>query len=221
MKNLNCVEHMAFGECVNYSFADWCMRKREQIVPIILAAGASRGLPFPKALAPFRRWTALEIAVRNCKQVAPPVVVLGSSINQIRGRVPSAAKMLFNRNWRRGQLSSLRCALKRVPKGSAFLIYPVDLPLLRSGTMQRLVRAFRGRTPIQEIVMPRNKRKYGHPVIVSAAVRAEFLKAKTAREVIYRVPERIRVVPMRTDAIYEDFQTLASYQKCLRRFAAY
>jgi hypothetical protein len=57
-------------------------------------------------------------------------------------------------------------------------------------------------------------------VIVSAAVRPEFFTAETAREVIYRVPERIRVLHVRTSSIFEDFNTLKSYEECLRKFRA-
>ena len=208
---------LGVSDRLDYSAAVSRMRKRDQIVPIILAAGSSRGLSFPKALAPFGGKTTLDIAVENCKQIGRPVVVLGSDAKRIRRKVPSAANAVINRNWRRGQLSSLCCALKRMPKGTAFLIYPVDLPMLRHGTLQRLVRAFRLRKPPQEIVMPRHRGKYGHPVIVSAAVRKEFFTAKTARHVIYRLPRRIRIVEVHTSAIYEDFRTLASYRKCLRR----
>jgi CTP:molybdopterin cytidylyltransferase MocA len=68
--------------------------------------------------------------------------------------------------------------------------------------------------------MPRYKDAYGHPVIVSAAVRPEFFEAHTAREVIYRIPHRIRVVNVRTTAIFEDFNTVESYEERLRKFIA-
>ena len=68
--------------------------------------------------------------------------------------------------------------------------------------------------------MPRHKGAYGHPVIVSAAVRSEFFDARTAREVIYRVPERIRVLNVRTSSIFEDFHTPESYEECVRKFRA-
>ena len=68
--------------------------------------------------------------------------------------------------------------------------------------------------------MPRHKGADGHPVIVSAAVRPEFFEAQTAREVIYQLRERIRVVNVRTTSIFEDFSTLESYEECLRKFAA-
>jgi CTP:molybdopterin cytidylyltransferase MocA len=196
------------------------MRKQELIVPIILAAGSSQALPFPKALAPFGRKTALQIAVENCQLLGLPVVVLGSQAKRILPRVPKSCRVVINREWRKGQLSSLQRALKSIRPQVAFLIYPVDHPLLTRGTLAQLIRAFRKRTPSQEIVMPRHGNAYGHPVIVSSAVRREFFEARTAREVIYRLPERLRVLDVRTSSIFDDFNSLESYEACVRKFQA-
>jgi CTP:molybdopterin cytidylyltransferase MocA len=196
------------------------MRKTEKIIPIILAAGSSQALPFPKALALFGRKTALEMAVENCSFLGRSLVVLGSDAKRILPSVPKAAQVVMNRRWREGQLSSLLAALENLGGDAAFLIYPVDHALIRRNTVERLVRAFRARSASQEIVMPRHKGAYGQPVIVSAAVRPEFFTAQTAREAIYRVPERIRVLNVRTPSIFEDFHTPESYEECLRKFKA-
>jgi CTP:molybdopterin cytidylyltransferase MocA len=196
------------------------MRKREKIIPIILAAGSSRALPFPKALARFGQQAALEIAVENCSFLGRSLVVLGSDAKRILPAVPKSVEVVINRRWREGQLSSLQAALKRIDRDAAFLIYPVDLALLRQNTVEQLVRAFRARSASKEIVMPRHKGAYGHPVIISAAVRPEFFEAPTAREVIYRLPERNRVLNLHTSSIVEDFNTMESYEECLRKFSA-
>jgi CTP:molybdopterin cytidylyltransferase MocA len=196
------------------------MRKPEKIIPIILAAGRSQALPFPKALAPFGSKTALEIAVANGSSLGRSLVVLGSDAERILPDVPKSAQVVTNRRWREGQLSSLLAALETMTSDAAFLIYPVDHALIERNTVEQLVRAFRARAASQEIVMPRHKGTYGHPVIVSAAVRSEFFEARTAREVIYRMPERIRVLNVRTSSIFEDFHTPESYEKCLRKFKA-
>ena len=195
------------------------MRKREKIVPIILAAGSSPGLPFPKALAHFGRKTALQIAVENCAFLGQSLVVLGSDAERILPDAPKSAQVVINPSWREGQLSSFQTALENIGADNAFLIYPVDHALLKRSTVEQLVRAFRHRSTSQEIVMPRHKRAYGHPVIVSATVRPEFFNAPTAREVIYRVPERICVLNVRTSSIFEDFSTPESYKACRRKFA--
>ena len=193
------------------------MRKPEKIIPIILAAGSSPLLPFPKALAPFDHQTALEIAVKNCDFLGASLVVLGSDAKRILPTVPKSARILINRKWRQGQLGSLLAALRKI-NDAALLIYPVDHALLTRSTLVQLVRAFRSRSASQDIVMPRFKGTDGHPVVVSAAVRPEFFTAHTARDVIYRIPQRIRVVNVRTSSIFEDFNTLESYEKCLRKF---
>lgn len=145
--------------------------------------------------------------------------MLGADAKRILPAVPKSSQVIINRRWPKGQLSSLLAALRKI-KDAPFLIYPVDHALLERNTLVNLVRAFRSRSADQEIVMPKHKDAYGHPVIVSAAVRPEFFKAHTAREVIYYLPQRIRVVNVRTSSIFEDFNTVESYEECLRKFKA-
>jgi CTP:molybdopterin cytidylyltransferase MocA len=196
------------------------MRKREEIIPIILAAGSSRALPFPKALALFGKKTALQIAIENCSFSRKVLAVLGADAQRILPVVPKAAQVVINRKWRDGQLSSLQAALKNIEPNAAFLLYPVDHALITRKIVDQLLRAFRARSASQEIVMPRHKHADGHPVIISAAVRPELFQAATAREVIYKAPERIRVLNVRTSSILEDFDTLESYGECVRKFKA-
>ena len=196
------------------------MRKCEKIVPIILAAGSSDRLAFPKPLALFGGKTALAIAVENCAGLERPLVVLGCDAARVRLAAPRAARVVLNPSWRRGQIGSLRRALKLIPADAAFLIYPVDHPLLKQKTIQQLVRAFRNRDKSQEIAVPKRGRVYGHPAVVSGALRREFFKSKTARDVIYRVPARVCAIEVQTRAIFADFNTRQSYRQCLRKFRA-
>jgi CTP:molybdopterin cytidylyltransferase MocA len=199
---------------------DNSVKRREKIVPIILAAGPSNELPFPKALARFGGKTALEIAVENCRELGRPIVVIGCDAEAVRAEMPRGVRVVLNAKWREGQLSSLLCALKAVPKRATFLIYPVDHPLLRKATIRKLVAGFRGRGAEQSIVMPRHGQSFGHPVIVAARVREEFFQAKTAREVVYRVRERIRIIGSVSREIFEDFNTKESHQRCVRLYEA-
>lgn len=196
------------------------MRKRERIFPIILAAGSSERLPFPKPLAVFGRKTALAIALENCTGLERPLVVLGCDARRVRPAVPRAAKIVINRGWRRGQISSLRRALQQIPAQVAFLIYPVDHPLLKRKTIRRLVRAFQTRDESQEITVPRHGGLYGHPAIISGKLRKEFFESKTAREVIYLLPARVQAVEVHSRAIFVDFNTRESYRLCLKKFKA-
>jgi molybdenum cofactor cytidylyltransferase len=192
----------------------------QNIVPVILAAGRSRHLPFPKALAVFGNFTAIDIAVANCEGLSQPIVVLGSDAELIRPAVPANTKVVMNPNWSKGQLSSLLAALQHVPAQAAFLLYPVDHPLLQKETVRQLVTAFCTRAPTQKIAMPRHNGSFGHPVILAAELREEIVAATTAREVVYRQPERIKILEAQTSAIYDDFDTPESYRACVQKFEA-
>ena len=191
---------------------------REPIVPILLAAGESKRLPFPKALASFGAKTAIEIALENCAGLPGCIVVLGAEAQRIRARLPAGATVVIHRRWRAGQLSSLLAGLRHVARGAAFLVYPVDHPLLTRRLLWRLVAAFDHRAPEKKIFLPRFGRRAGHPTIFSPETRAEIETARTAREVVYRDRKRIAYVAARSSAIWEDFDSPATYARCLQKF---
>jgi molybdenum cofactor cytidylyltransferase len=192
--------------------------KKERIVPIILAAGRAERLGFPQALGEFGGRTAIEIAVDTCARLGRPIVVLGDAAERVRRVVPRGTRVVVNRRWRSGQLSSLLAGLRLVPRDAAFLVYPVDHPLIGRRTIDRLARAFAERRADEKIVMPRRGKRAGHPVIFSAELRSELEKAKTAREVSYRDSARVRFVDLETKAIWEDFDSPASYRRVAKRF---
>ena len=191
---------------------------RIAVYPIILAAGGSAHLEFPKPLAQFEGRTALELAIQNCEGLERPIVVLGDRAEDIRPHVPMGARVVLNREWQRGQLSSLLAGLRLVPRGAAFLLYPVDQPLLTAGLVSRLARAFANRGPGKSIVMPRKGIRAGHPILCSGELRNELRKARTAREVVYRDPRRVRYVTVGDVAIWTDFDSMTTYRRCVRLF---
>jgi len=195
----------------------------ETIVPIILAAGPRGSLPFPKALAPFGKLTALERAVRCCigaQGFEPPVVVLGSESNVIlaQWKPPDGVIVVRNPAWQHGQISSLRAGLRQVPASAAFLLYPVDYPLIFSGLLARLWWAYWHRSPEEQIVVPAVKERDGHPILVAPELRHEFLRAKAARDVVHRKARECRLVRVvvRDSAIFRDFDSPSTYRLCVR-----
>jgi CTP:molybdopterin cytidylyltransferase MocA len=211
---------LVFSVALFYPEALLNLPVHQNIVPIILTAGRSRHLPFPKALGVFGNSTAIDIAVANCQGLRQPIVVLGSDADLIRPAAPKNTEIVLNPRWQEGQLSSLLAALQHVPAHAAFMLYPVDHPLLQKETVQQLVTAFCTRTPTQKIAMPRHNGSFGHPVILAAELREEIMAATTAREVVYRLPERINILEAQTSAIYDDFDTPESYRTCVQKFEA-
>jgi len=202
--------------------------EEEKIVPIILAGGPRGSLPFPKALAPFGRHTALERAVRCCSDAngfGPAVVVLGSDAEGIRSqwKPPQGTIVVNNTHWREGQISSLRAGLRCVPRNAAFLLYPVDYPLLFPGLLARLWWAYTHRAPGEKIVVPAINGRDGHPILVAPELRREFMQAQKARDVVHRKdrPQRILRVRVRDAAIFRDFDSPSTYRQCLRMLAGH
>jgi molybdenum cofactor cytidylyltransferase len=193
--------------------------KISNVFPILLAAGRSRDLPFPKVLAYFGGRTAIDIAVENCSGLERPIVVLGYQAARLRKAIPRQARFTVNAKWRTGQISSLLAGLRKVPRDGAFLIYPVDLVFLTRELIEQLATAFVKRGSDKPIVMPIYKGRDGHPVILAAGLRRELRHAKTAREVVNRDPRRIERVHVHTAAIWKDFDTPASYARLCREFA--
>ncbi len=155
----------------------------------------------------------------NCAGFPEPIVVLGCHAARVRAAVPRGARVVIHRGWRAGQLSSLRAGLRRVPRRAAFLLYPVDFPLLTARITRRLADGFERVHARQAIIVPVFRGRAGHPVIFSPAVRAELLKACTAREVVEKNPARVRRIAVKTPAIWMDFDRPVSYRACKRMFS--
>ena len=194
------------------------MRGDGKIVPIILAAGASERLGFPKALARFGDTTAMQIAVENCAGVAAPIVVLGSDAELVRPAVSDGVRVLVNENWRAGQMSSLRAAVAEIAADADFMLYPVDYPLLTRQVIEKLVAGFRARSVSQAIAIPQFKNRGGHPVIFAAELRAEFGRAETARAIVYCDAKRVKFVNIGTAAIWRDLDSPSAYRARVREY---
>ena len=181
------------------------MSATPKVYPILLAAGPSLWLGGRRSIAEFGGRNAFEIAMENCAGLARPVIVLGHQAAFFAAHIPAGAKIVVNRKWRLGQLGSLLAGLEHVPRNAAFLLYPADHVFLSPQVIRQIVRAFRRRKQGQEIFMPWFKKRSGHPVIFSAKIRQELEHARTARDVAYRDAQRIRHVPVRTTAIWKEF----------------
>jgi CTP:molybdopterin cytidylyltransferase MocA len=196
------------------------LNSKTAVVPLILAAGPASRLGYPPALAEFEGQTALHIAVHNCLRAGlhDPVVVLGAQALLVYPAVPSPARVVTNRYWRNGMITSIRAGLRRVAPDAAFLLYPVDLPLLTPQVVRQVVKAYRAAPPETAIVSPLHKNRSGHPVIFAARLRSEFSYARTAREVVERDPARVKLVRVNARAIYTDFSTSAELRRLQRAF---
>lgn len=192
---------------------------RGGIHAIILCAGASERLGFPKALVRFGKRTALQIAVDNVIRAGlpRPWVVLGHAAPLLQPYAKdTGARVVVHPRWKEGQLSSFLAGLRKVPRSAAgFMLYPVDYPLLRPADLLKLLRAFE-REPDREIFCPWHRGHGGHPVLFRARLRKDFEQlapGRSARDVVYRDSRRVLFVPIASDAHRRDFDTIEDVRR--------
>ena len=105
-------------------------------------------------------------------------VVVGAHESQIHARVQLPADaIVVNREWEKGQLSSLQTAIRSLAAGETegMLVCLVDHPLISAQLVSLLVETFE--RDKNKIVMPTYHGKRGHPVIFPSALYAELLAA--------------------------------------------
>jgi molybdenum cofactor cytidylyltransferase len=189
---------------------------------IILAAGASERMGYPKALLPYRGRPFLSGIVDACYAagVEKRVVVLGHYADKIKEEIDlSDLLVAVNEHVETGPIGSVRAGLAALASYpvDAILVWPVDRPHVAVATIEALLDGFRAAH--QPIVVPTHDGKRGHPVLFGRPVFAELLGApddEGARAVVHRDPARVAEVPVDDPAVLEDFNTPDDYKKLLR-----
>jgi molybdenum cofactor cytidylyltransferase len=149
------------------------------IAPVILAAGDSSRMGYPKALLPLGDETFLARILRTLDTLALPAarVVLGLHEPRIRPLLEDKrVRILINPNPARGQASSIRLALASLePDIAGCLIWPVDQPLVSPDLVRSLMRLFTESSAV--IALPRCQGIGGHPAIFGRTMIHELLAA--------------------------------------------
>jgi len=170
------------------------------LAAVILSGGASRRMGSPKALVSYQGTSFLEhlLSVTRHPAIGARRVVLGSDANVISQQVAlKPEEVVINTEWERGQLSSIHAALRSLPADTeGMLLCPVDHPLVSAGLVNALIAIFLDtRAPV---VLPVFEGKRGHPVIFSAAVYDELLRAPLetgARAVVWAHKNEVQEIP--------------------------
>jgi CTP:molybdopterin cytidylyltransferase MocA len=187
---------------------------------IILAAGESRRMGRPKAFLPFRDGTFLSTLAETFAPFCSPVVaVFGFDGDAATRLAPIGVAPVVNRQYQRGMLTSLQAGMRSLdlPATDRVLFTLVDHPAISPLTLARLI------ATDAEIAIPRLDGKRGHPVLVSRAIAAAFLREpETAmvRDVIDRNADRILYVDVNDPGIRDDVDDPSLYEALLAREAA-
>jgi molybdenum cofactor cytidylyltransferase len=210
-------------------------RSGQIVIPIVLAAGASRRMGRPKALLDFDGRSCLDLVLDACGEprLGAPIIVTGpvthpaaEAIRTHVARGDRTALCAVNQRPEDGQLSSLQAGLRALPDAAtafaaAFLIFPIDYPLVRREDIGTLLDAFETRDGAALIFVPAFNDRRGHPVLVDAALTGEFLALgieASARTVLGAHVKEMVLVPAMSDRVLCDMDTPADYERCLERF---
>jgi molybdenum cofactor cytidylyltransferase len=149
------------------------------LAAVILSGGASSRMGSPKALLPYQGRPFLEhlLEVTLRPEIGVRRVVLGAHAEAVAKTVNlKPDEIVVNQQWEKGQLSSIQAGVRSLPPGTdGILLCLIDHPLISSALVQDLIEQFyKAKSPI---VLPLYEGRRGHPVIFSASLYDELLRA--------------------------------------------
>ncbi len=181
---------------------------------IILAAGESRRMGYPKPLLKIGDRTFIEQIAGTILKVVPRlVIVLGAHSDRVRAAIPHDDRIAIveNPNYARGQLSSLKVGLNAIqPHAAGALVHLGDHPMVRAETFQAMVNCYAETG--KPIVIARHNGRRGHPVIFDRELFVELQSCpeeEGARHIVNADPTRVAYVDSDDPGINLDLDTPA------------
>ena len=200
------------------------MSEPERIGAVVLAAGRSERMEYPKPLLVFGKETAVDRVIRICMEAGcdPVVVVLGHEPDRIRRNARlKGALAVVNEDYASGQTSSLQAGLRALPEDvRAFLLFPVDHVMVRGETISALLEA--RRVQGRAVTVPSLGGRRGHPALCDRTLIPEILALSSeepARAVTGRDPGRIFHLETEDAEVLRDLDTPADYLDALEVYS--
>jgi len=187
-----------------------------EISAIILAAGESKRMGYPKMLLDFGGITMLERVIRNVKatSVDDIIVVLGAYRDEIQNIAEkSGVRYCYNDIYKEGMLSSVQCGFRNINDGTAaVLVFQGDQPLITPEVTELIIDKFRNGS--KGILMPSYKKRRGHPLLISRKYFGEIENLdsnKGLRALSEIFSTDVEEVEVDDAAILRDFDTFEEY----------
>jgi molybdenum cofactor cytidylyltransferase len=181
---------------------------------LILAAGESRRMGFPKALLLYRERTFLDtLSGLFAARCSPVIVVLGAHAEEIRAGAARPATFVVNPAYRSGQTGSMQCGLRAVPPDAGGVLFTlVDHPAVAPETIDALLCGSGGAALLR---VPRHRGRRGHPIWLSRELIPEFLALPedgAARDVVRRHALHTEFLDVEDPGILADIDDPEAYR---------
>ncbi|WP_257451268.1 nucleotidyltransferase family protein [Archangium lipolyticum] len=182
-------------------------------VAIILAAGESRKMGYPKALIEHEggRSFLQSLASTFGKAGCTVLGVIGKDADAVRDQHP-AVHLVESEQWQDGQLASVKAGLEEAFEEGAdmVLLHPVDMPALRASTLKSLIKALGDSV---EGLRPEYEGASGYPIVLSRAA-AERLRdsGETQLEGALRGVQ-LRRIPVKDPGVVVNINTPETYER--------
>lgn len=189
------------------------------IAGLILAAGESKRMDDSlKANLLIRDKTFLTtiVEVMHGAGINQVYVVLGKDADKIKEKNPNLdVTYVINKEYEKGQLSSIQAALEVIPKTlDSLIIHLVDHPLINVSTVQTLIEA--RRTKKAPVIIPTYRGKRGHPVLFGSEVFKQLMEAPMdvgARAVVWNNQDILHEIENEDVGIVANINTPEDYAK--------
>jgi len=191
------------------------------ISAIVLAAGESTRMGFPKLLLPIKGRSLLQRVIDNALQskVGEVIVVLGAEATKLRREIKqSQVKIIENASYKEGLSTSLKAGLQAVsPQAQAVLILLGDQPLISHDIIDALIDKYEESGSI--MVAPVYKGKRGNPVLFDSSLIPELSRVtgdKGGREIIEKHPAQLATVDFESTITGTDIDSWEDYREVCR-----
>jgi molybdenum cofactor cytidylyltransferase len=185
------------------------------VAGLILAAGESRRMGFPKALLAYHEETFLDTLIgRFATNCSPVIVVLGADAERICRETNRPATYVTNANYLAGMTTSLQCGLRAVPDSAEGVLFTlVDHPSVSLSTLAALLTS-----PRPFLRVPRFAGKRGHPIWFSRELIPEFLAIPhggAANAVVHRHSSATEFLDLDDPGIVADIDDPEAYRNLI------
>lgn len=187
-----------------------------KIWAIILAAGESKRMGFPKMLLDFSGVTMIERVIENivASEIYNIMIVLGAEKDKLIEIVSRyQVSYCYNENFTEGMLSSVKCGFRNIPAGSdAILVFQGDQPFIFPEVINLVIREYQSSD--KGIVIPVCNGKRGHPILIDGRLRNDIFildSTEGLRSLAYKYYENVLEVETSDKGILRDFDTYEDY----------